>query len=127
MMNWLKTLMVFGLLILVIQLKKPAATQILKILRKKNPNYDKNITTNEFIKLTKENFDERLKQANLPSKKNGIYYFVKKTDFNQKLSKINKKVNSNKTKHLKAEKKLNDSITSYTKLLFSISTCYWVF
>ena len=108
-------------------MKKPATTQILKILRKKNPNYDKNITTNEFIKLTKENFDERLKQANLPSKKNDIYYFVKKTDFNQKLSKINKKVNSNKTKHLKAEKKLNDSITSYPKLLFSISTCYWVF
>ena len=127
MMNWLKTLMLFGLLILVIQLKKLATTQILKILCKKNPNYDKNITANEFIKLTKENFDERLKQANLASKKNDIYYFVKKTDFNQKLSKINKKVNSNKAKHLKAEKKLNDSITSYTKLLFSISICYWVF
>ena len=47
-------------------------------VEKKIPNHDKYITTQEFNKLTTENFSERLKQANLASK-NDISYFVKKT------------------------------------------------
>ena len=55
-------------------------------------DHDKYITTLEFIKLTTENFAARLAQANL----------VTKTDFDAKLASFNKKINSNKTKHLPA-------------------------
>ena len=48
---------------------------------------DKYITTPEFNKLT----------ANLASK-NDIANFIRKTDFNDKLKNLNKKVTSNKTK-----------------------------
>ena len=43
-----------------------------------------------WVKLTAENFAARLTQANL----------AKKTDFDDKLINLNKKINSNKTKHL---------------------------
>ena len=33
---------------------------------------------------------------------------IEKTDFDDKLKKLNKKVTSNKTKHIEAEKKLTD-------------------
>ena len=56
-------------------------------------------------KLTAENFAARLAQANLVSK-NDIANFVNKTDFNGKLKQLNKKVTSNKTKHLVVENKL---------------------
>ena len=46
-------------------------------------DHDKYITTQEFNKLTSENFTARLKQANLGSK-NDIANFVKKTDFENK-------------------------------------------
>ena len=46
-------------------------------------------------------------QANLPSK-NGIAALVKKTDFDDKLKHLNKKVTSNKTKHVLVENELND-------------------
>ena len=46
-------------------------------------NHDKYITTQEFNKLTSENFTARLAQANLISK-NDIANFVKKTDFDDK-------------------------------------------
>ena len=49
----------------------------------------------------------RLVQANLATKVN-IADFVKETDFDNKLKNINKKVTPNKTKHVEAEKKLND-------------------
>ena len=42
-------------------------------------DHDKYIITQEFNKLTSENFTARLKQANLASK-NDIANFVKKTD-----------------------------------------------
>ena len=42
---------------------------------------------------------------------------MKKTYFDEKLININKKGTSNKTKHVEAEKKLNDHTTSYTKIL----------
>ena len=43
-----------------------------------------------------------LAQANLPSKRD-IANFVKKTDFDDKLKTLNKKITSNKTKHLLVE------------------------
>ena len=46
-------------------------------------------------------------QANLASK-NGIAALVKKTDFDDKLKHLNKKVTSNKTKHVLVERKLNE-------------------
>ena len=65
-------------------------------------DYDKYITTPESNKLTAENFAARLTQANLPSK-NGITNFVKKTDFDDKLKNLNKKITSNKRKHVLVE------------------------
>ena len=50
-----------------------------------------------------ENFDVRLKQAHLAGKSD-IDDFVKNTYFHQILKKVNKKVTSNKTKHVQAEK-----------------------
>ena len=58
-------------------------------------------TTLEFNKLTTENFAAILKQVNL----------VKKADFDNKLTSFNKRVTSNKTKHLEVLKKLNSLIT----------------
>ena len=44
-------------------------------------------TTQEFNKLTSENFTAKLKHANLPSKSD-IANFVKKTDFDNKLKNV---------------------------------------
>ena len=46
--------------------------------------------TKEFNKLTSENFASTFAQANLASK-NDIANFVKKTDFDDKLTNLNKK------------------------------------
>ena len=70
-------------------------------------DYDKYITTQEFIKLTAENFSGKLAQAKLPSK-NGIANFVKLTDFDDKLKNLNKNVTSNKTNHVLIESELNE-------------------
>ena len=51
-----------------------------------------------------DNFDARLKQANIT--KSNIDHFVEKTDFCDELKYLNKKFTSNKTKHV--EKKLTD-------------------
>ena len=67
----------------------------------KIPNHDKYITTPEFSKLTAVSFTARLKQANL----------VTKTDFDNKLTSFNRRITSNKTKHLEVQKKLNSQIT----------------
>ena len=50
-----------------------------------------------------ENFATRLAQANLATK-DDIADFIKQVDFDDKLKTLNKKVTSNKTKHIKAEK-----------------------
>ena len=50
-----------------------------------------------FNKLATDVFNARLAQANL----------IIKTDFDAKLSSLNKKITSNKTKHLLAENELN--------------------
>ena len=46
-------------------------------------------------------------QANLASKSD-IAALVRKTEFDDKLKNLNKKVTSNKTKHVEAEKKITD-------------------
>ena len=65
----------------------------------------KHITIPKVNKLTAENFASRLAQANLAGK-NDIVNFLKKTDFDDKLKHLNKKVTSNKTKHLLVENEL---------------------
>ena len=67
----------------------------------KIPDNSKYITTQEFNKLTTEHFTAKLTQANLMSK----------TDFNNKLTRFDKRITSNKTKHLEVQKKLNSLIT----------------
>ena len=49
----------------------------------------------------------RLKQANLASKSD-IANFINKTDLDNKLLSFKKKINSNKAKHVVAEKELNE-------------------
>ena len=68
-------------------------------------DHSKYITTQEFNKLTAENFAARLAQAKLAFKAD-IDDFVRKTNFDEKLKNVNKKVTSNKTKHVEAENKL---------------------
>ena len=63
----------------------------------------------------KECFDGRLKQAQLTTK-DDIADLVKKAYFVEKLIKINRKLTSNKTKYVEAEKKRNDHISSDTKM-----------
>ena len=63
---------------------------------------DKHITTPEFIELTKEIFAARLARTKLATKSD-IANFVNKTDFDEKLIDLNKKVTSKKTKHLLVE------------------------
>ena len=57
------------------------------------------ITTQEFNKLTAQNFAGRLAQANLASK-NDIAALVKKTDFDHKLKNLNKNIISNKKQNM---------------------------
>ena len=61
-------------------------------IEKKNTdhNHEKYITISEFNKLTTENFNARLVQANL----------ITKTDFDSRLQSLNKRITSNKTNHL---------------------------
>ena len=69
-------------------------------------NHDKYITTPEFDTLAADVFNTRLAQVNL----------ITKTDFDTKSSSLNKKITSNKSKHLLAEnelKKLKTCDSSY--------------
>ena len=59
-------------------------------------NHDKYITTLEFNTLAANVFNARLAQANL----------VTKTDFDAKLSSLNRKITSNKSKYLFVENEL---------------------
>ena len=68
----------------------------------KIPNHDKYITTPEFNKLSAESIAARLKQVNL----------LTKTDSDNKLTSFNKRITSNKTKHLEVQKKANSLITN---------------
>ena len=66
-------------------------------IENKIPDHARYITTQEFNKLTAENFAAILKQANL----------VSKTDFDNKLIGFNRKITSNKIKHLEVKKNPN--------------------
>ena len=106
---------------LVIQLKKPYYNTKINETEKKNTdhNHDKYITTPEFNKLTAENLAARLAQANLAIKSD-IANFVNKTDFDEKLKNLNKKVTSNKAKDLLVEnglRKLQTFDSSILKIL----------
>ena len=63
-----------------------------------NHNHDKYVATSEFNILAANVFNTRLAQANL----------ITKTDFDAKLSSLNRKITANKTKHF-----LNDNDLSY--------------
>ena len=63
-----------------------------------NHNHDKYVATSEFNTLAANVFNARLAQANL----------ITKTNFDAKLSSLNKKITANKTKHF-----LNDNDLSY--------------
>ena len=63
---------------------------------------NKYITAQEFNKLTSEKVTSRLAEAYLSSK-NDIVNFVKRTGFDDEVKNLNKKVTSNKTKHVLAE------------------------
>ena len=63
-----------------------------------NHNHDKYVATSEFNTLAANVFNTRLAQANL----------ITKTDFDAKLSSLNRKITENKTKHF-----LNDNDLSY--------------
>ena len=74
----------------------------------KIPCNSKYINTQEFNMLTAENFAARLKQADL----------VNKTDFDNKLTSFNRRITSNKTKYLEAQKKLNSVKTEDNQIIF---------
>ena len=76
-------------------------------VKNKIPNHDKYITPPEFNWLTAESFAARLKEAGL----------VNKTDFDNKLTSFNRRITSNKIKHLEVQKKLNSLITKDYNLL----------
>ena len=63
-----------------------------------NHNHDKYVATSEFNTLAADVFNARLAQANL----------ITKTDFDAKLSSLNRKITANKTRHF-----LNDNDLSY--------------
>ena len=86
-------------------------TKIREIENKINDHdHAKYITTQEFNKLTADNFGARLKQANLASKTDitGITGFVKKTDFDNKLITFNKRITSSETSDIEFKTKLDD-------------------
>ena len=73
----------------------------------KIPHNFKYIITKEFIMLTAKKFAARLKQAD----------FLNKGNFDNTLTRFNKRITSNKTKHLEVQKKL---IRLKTKDLFLV-------
>ena len=83
---------------LLVQLKTQTMTQKSVSLKKKliDHNHDKYLTTPEFNTLAADLFNARLAQANL----------ITKTDFDAKLSSLNRKITSNKSKHLLVENEL---------------------
>ena len=83
---------------LVISLEKQIITLKLQIENKlNNHNHDKYIDTSDFNKLAGDVFNAKIAQANL----------VTKTDFNAKLSGLNRKITKNKIDHLLVQNELN--------------------
>ena len=88
MMNWFKNSMLFRLVVLIRQLKKANYNTKIDKIEKEIPDPDQCIPTQEFNKLTADDFAERLNQVDLASK-NNIARFIKKTDFHKIFNKIN--------------------------------------
>ena len=84
---------------LVVQFEKPNYDTKFSELQKKltDHNHDKNITLPEISILAASVFNAILAQANL----------ITKTDFDAKLSSLNRKITANKSKHLLVENELN--------------------
>ena len=82
--------------------KIPNITNLATTVENKIPEDSKYITPPELHKLTSQSFASKIAQANLASK-NDIATFVKNTDFDGKLKKLNKQIISNKTKHVHVE------------------------
>ena len=76
------------------------------ILNKKISEVGNKISDN--ARLTEESFTATLKQVDL----------VKKTGFDNKLASFNRRISSNKTKHLEVQKKLNNLITTDSNFFF---------
>ena len=57
--------------------------------------------------MTSEHFSVRLKEAKLPTK-NDIVHFIRKNYFDNEVTNTDKKVTSNKTRHVDVNKKLDD-------------------
>ena len=80
------------------------------------------ITTQELNKLTSKMFAAWLAQANLASKNDNVA-IIKKKYFDDKLNYLNRKITSNKSKHLLVEnklKKLKDNIKNLQKFYSSL-------
>ena len=84
-----------------------------KIKKFTDHNHDKYITTPEFNKLSTDVFNARLAQANL----------ITKTDFDAKLSSLNRKITQNKTKHLLVENELK-KLKTFDSSCFSWKMCF---
>ena len=89
-----------------------------------NHDHDKYINTLEFNKLAADTFNARIAQANL----------ITKTDFDTKLSSLNRKITNNKSKHLLVENELNklktfDSSYFHVKKFFDedVNQNYYIF
>ena len=93
MMNKLKTLMLFRLLMLVIQLKKTEYNTKIDEIENKilSHNRHKYITSQKSNNFTADNFAARLARLNLATK-NNIADFVKEADFDYTLKNINEKI-----------------------------------
>ena len=78
--------------------KKDFNTKVTEIeIKLTNHNHDKYIDTSEFNKLAADVFNVRLAQSKL----------ITKTEFDSKLSSLNRNITSNKSKHLLVENELN--------------------
>ena len=79
----------------------------MKLKKVTDHDHAKYITTEEFNRLTADNFAARLSKVKLATKAD-IANFVKKADFNVKRKNLNKKNTSNKSKHVLLKNELSE-------------------
>ena len=94
---------------LVIQLKKTEHNTTVTEIENKltDHNHDKYITTSEINTLAADVFNARFAKANL----------ITKTDFDVKLSRINRKITENKTENVIIKNQLNKLKTFLTRAI----------
>ena len=99
---------------LAVLLKKQVDTKITEIEKKlSDHDHDKYVTTPEFNTLAANVFNARLAQANL----------ITKTDFDAKLSSLNRKITANKTRYSLIENELKKLETWFE--LFYRQKSFW--